>query len=139
MPRPTDIPTYMELLERVEKLEESALPSVAVLQRKLEQGWQPDASVLLSAGSATLGLFRDLGVGVASLGFVASTDSGTSIVNHGLEVPPRGVLAISNAAPAFGRIPLCNTWAYGPTTFSINGEVKTAFTGNVNVVWIAFG
>lgn len=133
---PTE-PTFEERLAALEARPEP--PTLAVLQRKLEARWQPDASVLLAAGSATLALLKDLVVGTADLSFVASTDSDTTVVQHGLSITPRGVLAISSSAPAFGNIPLCNTWDYDATTFKVNGESKNPFTGTVNIVWIAFG
>lgn len=77
--------------------------------------------------------------GQSTLTFTAAVTSNTVSVTHGLRKVPTEVVATSFNAPAFGNIPTCNAFGYGATSFSLNGEVKTAFTGTVVVSWIARG
>lgn len=82
---------------------------------------------------------RTIRSGTATLTFSASTNSTGTVVTHGLGKVPTEVVATSLSAPAFGRIPNCTTTTYTDTTFTLNGEVKTAFSGTADVCWIAVG
>lgn len=75
----------------------------------------------------------------ATLSFAASTNSGTITVSHGLGRTPIVVVATAHNAPAFGNVPTCHAATFTSTTFQMNGEVKTAFTGDVAVSWVAIG
>jgi hypothetical protein len=50
---------------------------------------------------------------------------------------PAEVVATAKNAPAFGNMPVCHTANYTDTTFQMNGETKSAFTGSVAVSWVA--
>jgi hypothetical protein len=80
---------------------------------------------------------RTIRSGTETLTWSASANSGTVTVTHGLPAAPTEVTATSKGAPGFGNIPNCNVFAISDTTFALNAEVKTAFSGSVTVSWIA--
>jgi hypothetical protein len=80
---------------------------------------------------------KTIRAGSDTLTFAASTNSGTITVTHGLGATPGQVVATAKNAPAFGNIPVCHTANYTDTTFQMNGETKSAFTGSVAVSWVA--
>lgn len=122
--------TELTFEERLDALEARAeAPSLAVLKRKLEQTWQPDASVLLGQPLARGAL--------DTLTFAAATLSATRTVTHGLGHVPTAVVATAYASPAVDQIPLCNTHNWTATTFNVNAEVDAAYTGTIQFSWIA--
>lgn len=100
-----------------------------------DRNFQKLMRLVLDTGGVTAGARW----GIATLSFTASTDSATLSVTHGLGTTPIVAVATSYNAAAFGKIPNCNTFSYAATTFSLNGEVKTAFTGTATVGWVAIG
>lgn len=75
--------------------------------------------------------------GTAVLSFTASTNSAVVGVQHDLGAVPRVVVASSFGAPAFGKIPNCDTFSVTDSAFSLTGELKVAHTGDITVAWIA--
>jgi hypothetical protein len=99
-----------------------------------DRNFQALAQLLLDTGGITAGIRW----GVQALTFTASTNSNTATVTHGLGKLPIGGIAQALSAPGFGNIPNPNM-AMGATTFDMNAEVKTAFTGSVNMFWVVIG
>lgn len=117
--------TELTLEERVAALEARAVPpSLAVLKRKLEQTWQPDASVLLADGSASISLLKDLHVGVIDATWPGgSTASDTIDVPHGFDTIPRfAYLVVMNQA-SVGAHSVWSLWASGLTL--VQFQIKT--------------
>lgn len=77
--------------------------------------------------------------GSSTLTFSASTNSNTVFVGHGLGRTPTQVIATPHNAPAFGNIPTAHTANFTGSTFDLNGETKSSFTGTVQICWIAVG
>jgi hypothetical protein len=75
--------------------------------------------------------------GVAELTFAASTISSNIVLEHFLGETPKGVLACSLGAPEPGKIPVCNPFALGKTTFALNGEIRNPHTGKIPIFWVA--
>lgn len=121
----------LALIERAAKLRPLKLDDLplANLQQHLEQNWEPEASVLLGTGLPRGG--RD------SVVFAAATLSATLTVAHGLGRLPLSVVATAYASPSVEQIPLCNTHNWTDTSFNINAEVDTAYTGSIQFSWIA--
>jgi len=146
-------PTYAELLERLEVLEARTLAlrdlPLAALQRKLEQDWQPQASILLGENSITPAMLAsalDLGddalvlrVGIGTISFTASQDSTNSTITHGLGRVPTAVVATVTSAPNHTDIAALNVHTLAATTFGINGRKWVASTLNVSFYWLAIG
>lgn len=143
----SDITDRLDALEAA--LAGNQLPNtLAILQRKLEQTWQPDASILLQPGSITPELIASafnigpaassMRFGTQTLAFTASTNSAAATVTHGLDKTPSVIVAAALNA-SFGNIPNPDFNTVGATTFDMLGEVKTSFTGSVTMMWIALG
>jgi hypothetical protein len=99
---------------------------------------------IFSLGEAFLGLAvlgdRKLAFGTSALTFSGGTTSSLKTVTHGLGTAPAVVIPITFAAGAFGSLVTFNIAAKEETTFSVNGETKSATgPGNVTFDWIAIG
>jgi hypothetical protein len=77
--------------------------------------------------------------GASSLGFTASTISASLAVSHGLPRTPSTILATCTQAPGPSQVMTLNTFSVTPTTFTINGTVPVAYTGNISFYWLAVG
>lgn len=77
--------------------------------------------------------------GITNLAFAASTTLTVTGIAHGLGRVPVAIIATSHGAPSFGQLVLCDTGGWTTTTFQLNGELKTAYTGTIPVSWIAIG
>lgn len=69
--------------------------------------------------------------------FAGSTLSENLVVTHHLPATPSVVVATSLGAPGPSQVPVMNVFSMTATTFTINGEIKVAFTGNIGFSWIA--
>lgn len=101
----------------------------------------PTARNFLTLASLTLGTGgRELELrwGVGTLTFTASAGSAALNVTHGLGKAPVACFAAALNA-GFGNVPYPVFSALGTTTFVLQGEVKTAFSGSVTMMWIAIG
>ncbi len=119
------------------KIELADLP-LAPLQRKLESSWQPDAGTLLSPGTVTPEqMAQKISFGLATLTFTASTDSANLLVPHTCGRVPLAVVATSFNGPTFPQIPTPNTFTWTATDFTLNAELRAAYTGTIQVSWVA--
>lgn len=87
-------PAIDALFDRIAALEGAPLnTTIAVLQRKLEQNWNPDAGSVLTPGSIDIGLLDGaLKFGIDTLTWAGGTPrSGNASVLHGLGRTPNGV------------------------------------------------
>jgi hypothetical protein len=111
--------------------------SYETLLELLRRDLRLDGAVDLIPGSYASLVNAGIDRGATTLTFSASTNSNTITVPHRLPVPPAIVVAAALAAPAFGEIALCNVSTPTASSFNLNAEVKTSFTGTVTVVWLA--
>jgi hypothetical protein len=74
--------------------------------------------------------------GTSSVTFTASTDSGGTVVPHGLGVTPTAIV-ITGTAPTFGSVSAWNYYNVGATQFSVNARAPTTHTGAVDFSWVA--
>lgn len=128
---PSGRPSFDDVVQAVRDLHEATAgnnlpPTLAILQRKLEQNWQPDASVLLQAGSVTDASLRARTVrGAVTAAGVLARGSGFSVVRNSA-----GNYTITYA-PAFASTPIV-TYGLGGTASIANlattAESATAFT-----------
>lgn len=142
-----DRPTYDELLDRIEALENYQLKlgdlPLAPLQNKLEVDWQPQASVLLGERSVTTEMLRDDSVPDAKLGsdvprFLFGGVNSTGAILHGtgftITKGAAGVYTI-NFNTAFSDIP---GFTFNPLNVSgvRNYDVVSASASSVQVIVI---
>lgn len=120
------------------ELETSVGGKKRVLLEVLENGGEASSFLTRFSGGTVSTQSNRINWGTAKLKFTASTNSVNTSITHGLGEPPVGVLCIPLVAPAFGQIPTFNNAGLEKTTAAINGEVKTAFTGEVSFMWVAF-
>lgn len=77
--------------------------------------------------------------GRVTLLFAASSLSEPLLVAHELETIPIAVVATSWNAPSGPKVPKCNSFAHGKSTFAINADLDEAHTGGIDITWIAIG
>jgi hypothetical protein len=122
-----------DLAERLDALEGRAIRvkdlPVRALQDRLERDWQPSAAVLLGQGLARGGL--------VTVTWTAGTLSASELVSHGLQRLPAAVVATAFNTPVSDEVPLANTFDWTETTFTMNAQVDSAYTGDIQVAWIA--
>lgn len=75
--------------------------------------------------------------GNSAVVFTASTLSASLTVTHGLGAAPKTIVATALLSPSAGKIPLFNTTGTSKTAFTINAEIKEAFTGGIAFYWVA--
>lgn len=123
------LPTYEELLQRIEKLEADKillkdLP-ITELQNKMEQDWQPAANVLLPPRSVTADLLaqRSLGGAVDS---AAATTQGTGFATT---KPSTGVYVVAFST-AFASTPFVELTPLtgGARIADVTARATTGFT-----------
>lgn len=148
---------FQEILDRLAALEGRSLTVADLplkpLQDKLEQDWQPQASVLLGSNSVTTamlaagvaipGTIKELAAGIASVDWPgAAVISNFSLaIPHHLDVAPDGVLLTP-----IGQVGTGPTFAWSEglaaTTFTFRastgaGGFTPAATTTQNYIWLA--
>jgi hypothetical protein len=100
-----------------------------------DRNFQALMRLVLDTGGITAGVRW----GAQALTFAASTNSATATVSHGLGRVPVVGFAQAYGAPGFGEIPNPNMFGFDADSFDLNGEVKTAFSGTVTMMWVVIG
>jgi hypothetical protein len=142
-------PSYQDLLDRIDALEAKTLSvgdlPLKALQSKLEQDWQPSASLLLGSKSVTAPMLAatlsDLGLKIVG-GTAnclptgpATADTSPTVVAHGLGAMPTSVAVTTNGG-AFAAA-LSPRVLADATNLTIRVSSNATINFSVGVFWLA--
>lgn len=108
---------------------------------QVKDGVQRNFDALAAAAIGTGNVAREIRAGYVTLTWAGAVGSGVVAVSHGMGRVPQGVVATAFASPqsVAGQIPEPNVFTLTATTFSIDAEVRVAYTGTQTLFWIAIG